>query len=80
MEKLYEGVVVSLGKPTDLPRHAKSHALSVILKPGASISRSHAHLSSFSTILTLHTTVQTMQGVASMGNLCGVWFRRGFNE
>ena len=32
-------------------RHAKSHTLCVILTPGASISRSHAHLQQFSHLI-----------------------------
>ena len=51
-----------------LNQTCKSHALSAILTPGASISRSHANL--FSTILTHHTTTQTMQCVTL------VWLQR----
>ena len=45
-------------------RHAKSHTLCVILTPGASISRSHAHLQQFSHLISSDYTGRGF-GVAS---------------
>ena len=56
-------------------RHAKSHALSVILTPGVSVSRSSFNNSHTS----YHSSNYAVRGfgMASTGNLCGVWFKLG---
>ena len=56
-----------------VPRHAKSHTLSVILMAGASISHSHASLKIFNNSHTSYNSSDCTGcgfGVASTGNLC----------
>ena len=51
----------------------------MILTPGVSVSRSHAHLSIFKQLLRLIQQLRLVRGfgMVSTGNLSGVWFKVG---